>query len=303
MPPANDEHPDERRPTAHPNDSVTREESWSDQQRAFAHEVSGTLRRPSASETTSVLAGLRRRARADAEAWHDPGAIADKLPAAEAQPALEALARAGITERAITTAKPEHFVYRLAQNLAPDGDAALSPNALKAQRSERFEQLRAHFQAEGPDCTTPGAARGPARYALLSENAQCAHFLNYAAERSDLERIAAADLLSGWTALRVFDLDELHGEEPPVGTDDVVSYQGRELHVVNTCEDLAKGIPCLQLWLDSNPDSAIDDAEFIEIDSSEVEVLERAAEDERLPKAYEVAEIRTIVVFNTTPNP
>jgi hypothetical protein len=103
--------------------------------------------------------------------------------------------------------------------------------------------------------------------------------------------------------LRVFDLDELHGEEPPVGTDDVVSYQGRELHVVNTCEDLAEGIPYLQLWLDNNPDSAIDDAEFIEIDSSEVEVLERAAEDERLPTAYEVAEIRTIVVFNTTPNP
>jgi hypothetical protein len=184
-----------------------------------------------------------------------------------------------------------------------DSDPAQSEDVLTAQRRARFERVRSAYDAQGPDPTTPGAARRPARYALLSENEKCSHFLNYARSRADLEVIAASDLLNGWTAVTVFDLDELDGEQPPIATYDRVLYQGRELNVIHSSEELADGVPYRKLWLDTDPEKALDDAEFIEIDESAVELIEPAEEDERLAKAYDVAEIRTIVVFNTTPNP
>jgi hypothetical protein len=72
------------------------------------------LRPPSRKAYQAVLGGLRRLARRDPAAWHNPGQIARSLLAPEAVPALMTLVDEGLAEQAVHTAGWSWLVYRLA---------------------------------------------------------------------------------------------------------------------------------------------------------------------------------------------
>lgn len=171
--------------------------------------------------------------------------------------------------------------------------------ALEDQRRGHFERLRSSYGADGPDASTPGATSGPARYALLSENGDGAQTLNYADDPARFQAMVEDELSCGWRPRCYFDLDRLAGEAPAIEEGDRVRYRERELHVVHICSRIADETPYRALWLDEDPDKDIDQAQYSEIDAGEVEVIERAEPDEREPKRYELALLRTIVVFNT----
>jgi len=168
-------------------------------------------------------------------------------------------------------------------------------------RAQRFAGILAGYEAEGPDGSVPGATSIPQRYALVTESLRGhGYFINYCQTLADIEVAAAANISEGWQPVCYYDLDELAGDEPPLYEGDRVIHNGVEKWVTATETDVQDGEPFDWLYLHpTNPQAHYDESE--KVDESEVTIIERGMEDERNPKRYLVAGIRTIVVFNTEP--
>jgi hypothetical protein len=274
--------------------TVIEEADWRDEHRALA-ESDDQTRKPSAGELAIALRGMRQAAERDTAGWQRPQQISRELDSGDLSRALVLLACAGIIERAIIQDTEATVCYRLARQLAADEAPTATRGQLDTQRARRFEAVLAYHEADGPDPSTPGAASGPVRYALLSEHESSrSPFLNWAASREDAETMVASDLPLGWNAVCLYDLDELAGEQPPIQAGDIVRYQRRDLNVISCCQD---GEGRRLLWLDMDPNVAFDDCEVSELDAEQATVIAAAGGDERLPCAYKVAETRTITIF------
>ena len=177
---------------------------------------------------------------------------------------------------------------------------------LYIDRSLLLKRLMEHYEADGPDGSVPHAARRTdtyhPRYVLTEQyDDKGNYFLNLADSLEGIQMLAAESVTSGSAPRCYHDLDVLAGEAPSPMVDDRVRYQGKEYYVVQDADDVEYGEKFTKLWLDPNPDTAFDDAEHCEIDEKDVEIIERAEPDERLPVRYDVARVEVFVAFNTTP--
>lgn len=206
----------------------------------------------------------------------------------------------------------------------------------RLERAERFARLLDHYEADGPDCTVPGASKD-GRWAIVTER-EGARFVNRAGTREDCERVAAEGLSPIEGPVCIHDLDELVGEEPMPGEGDIVHYTPSD-----ACHDdcrhpnldhLADGEPCrdsqdrnlttyrvarideeliegeVAHFLILNEVGGMNDREdggWDDYDErvywDEVAILERDEPDERLPVRYDLAKVTTIVAFNTVASP
>lgn len=181
-------------------------------------------------------------------------------------------------------------------------------------RAKRFEDIKAGYEADGPDGTEPGAAtpaERPARYVVITESSRgFGYFANYATTLSNVEVLAAANLHEGWEPVCYFDLDVLAGDEPLPGE---VLYQGEEWMVHGfeyesshewDAEAQRFGPPSKTgKWVlkKSPKDRRRRTYDWATVDPSEVDLM--GWEDERMPVRFKVAGIRKAVAFNTSPEP
>ena len=199
---------------------------------------------------------------------------------------------------------PDGDVARMAPTIValdvtrlPQQDRAENARKLAPARTERFEALRRTYGADRPESADE---RGlPGRYALLVELGE-RNVLEYVATKTDAVVAAEAYLTGGAQPVCYFDLDALAGDAPSPREGDRITYQDRELWVVHASDTLIEGMLCWKLWLDENPQAALDDAEFIAVDESEVAIIEASARDPRTPKRYKLAQARATVAFDTT---
>lgn len=185
-----------------------------------------------------------------------------------------------------------------------------------AERARRFAMILEGYEAEGPDCTVPGAGRvektddgtvtSHPRYALVEQRGDSGYyFVNLADSRSAIAELAAEgirDAHGSAEPICFFDLDELAGDEPWIFEGDLVTYGDTRFRVERVDEELIEGEVGRFLCL-IDPDREADgwDDWDERAHEDEVEVLERGEPDERMPVRYGVAGIRTIVIFNTIP--
>lgn len=168
-------------------------------------------------------------------------------------------------------------------------------------RAKRFADILAGYEAEGPDCTEPGAAtpaERPARYVVITESTRgFGYFANYATTLSNVEVVAAANIEQGWQPVCYFDLDVLAGPEPlPME----VGYQGEEWMVHG--HEYVNGERSGQWVLKKSPrDRRRSTYDWATVDPADVDLM--GWEDERMPVRYLVAGIRKAVAFNTSPEP
>jgi hypothetical protein len=192
------------------------------------------------------------------------------------------------------------------------------------RRAERFERAREHFDgADGPDCTVPGASRREQvngvwrrhpRYALVEQYGDHGrYFLNLADDLAGVKALAAEGVRNASLPVCYLDLDELSGPEPRPCEGDRVRLtdegracedapEGVTYYVVGTETDTFDGEAFEHLYLSIDEDADCLSGEYeYKVDECYVEVVEPAWPDRRLPKRYDVAEVVTIVVFNTEP--
>jgi len=178
---------------------------------------------------------------------------------------------------------------------------------ITSTRAIRFENVCAAHgnyclkERVGPDRTVPGTANGVARYALICENER-QYTANYCDSPETIVAVAAHELTQGNSPVCYYDLDELHGNAPPILEGDIIEYGGERFHVQHVDEEAFDGEIARYLCLTSEPDAAwgdwthrIDEADF------EGKILERVQPDERMPARYDVAGTVVRVVFNTLP--
>lgn len=174
--------------------------------------------------------------------------------------------------------------------------------ASRIERLERFERVKAWLEADGPDSTVPGATgkrSQPGRYAVVTESSRGhGHFVNYASTLEDVETVAAANIQEGWRPVCYFDLDDVGDPLPPY-EGDIVEYQDKRYYVVLVSDDVAEGELYHRLYLNKRLDAMIDECDLV--DEDEVEIVDRAEPDERMPVRYDVAKIQVVVAFNTVP--
>jgi hypothetical protein len=165
--------------------------------------------------------------------------------------------------------------------------------------NHRFDRVREHYEAE-QDNSVPGADWN-GRYAVVTKSGRGFGFsASRAATLPDAERVAAANIHEHWTPVALYDLESAAGElHPDVG--DKVAYEGESWYVCHASDDLHEGVVFWKLWLGGEPDLGLDECDHVEIDEKDVSILDRAEPDTRLPLRYDVATVRTIVAFNTTP--
>ncbi|MGE0881890.1 MAG: hypothetical protein AB7O61_24825, partial [Acidimicrobiia bacterium] len=100
---------------------------------------------------------------------------------------------------------------------------------------ERFQRVLDGYEADGPDCTVPGASKGPARYCVVTESTRGhGYFANYAETLADVETVAAANLDESWQPVCYFDLDVLAGDEPKLTAgDEILNEDGQWVEVTD----------------------------------------------------------------------
>lgn len=164
-------------------------------------------------------------------------------------------------------------------------------------RRERFEGVRAGYEADGPRFDSINHTHVVERYAVVTESLDSDGYLvNYAETLQDVERVAALNIYEGWQPVCYYDLDELDGLEPDAEIGDVVQVIGSDSSfVVGEIEYdsepiyRARDFPADERWMAA----------------SAAEIIERGPsyEEERNPKRYLVAKVQTFVAFNTDPAP
>jgi hypothetical protein len=172
---------------------------------------------------------------------------------------------------------------------------AMKIKEVEATRACRFLDLRDHYEADGPDCTVPGAST-TGRWAVLTVSTR-GRFLNRAATREDAEHVAGANIDEGWEPRALFDLDELTGEPPRMVQ---AEYGGWIWDVMR--EQVEDGQETGMIELRKSPPderSRFYDRETVHRD--QLTNIEWSDEDTRLPVRYEVAGVRRVVAFNTVP--
>lgn len=172
-------------------------------------------------------------------------------------------------------------------------------------RAKRFEDVLAGYESRdrAHDPTVQGAAKDVARYAVVTEsNRGFGYSVTYAETMADAETVGGADISTEWWPVCVYDLDVLVGEEPILSDGDIVRYNGEERTVSHHDYEAADGEPYPVIYLESKDD---DDPWEGPLDpaNEDIELVERAMPDERMPARYKLAGIRTVVMFNTSPEP
>lgn len=159
-------------------------------------------------------------------------------------------------------------------------------------RRERFEGIRAGYEADGPRFDSVHHTHIVERYALVTEKHGCGYLINYAETLQGIERVAAADFIDGWQPVCYYDLDELDGPEPDAEVGDIVQVSGSDEIFTVAMVDYEPG---------GEPRYIAEDSRWLL--HSAADIVERGPdyEEERNPKRYLVAGVRTFVVFNTEP--
>lgn len=160
-------------------------------------------------------------------------------------------------------------------------------------RQDRFEGVKAGYEADGPDSTVPGASHLIERYALVCESSRgFGYEVNYCENLVSIERAAAANIAEGWGPVCYYDLDNLDGPEPDGDVGDTVQVAGSDELFVIAMVDYEPG---------GEPRYIAEDTRWLL--ASAAEIIDRAEwfEDDRNPVRYLLAAIRTVVVFNTEP--
>lgn len=158
----------------------------------------------------------------------------------------------------------------------------------------------------------------PGKWVLLEHGNGGGYFATNLHNHSEIEETAARHAREGMAPECYFDLDVLVGEEPMVGDGDIViyedddegssSYGKHRYRVERVDEDLVEGeiahYPVLvQIGGHfDRPDAGWDDYDH-RVYWDEVEVIERAYPDDRMPMRYSVAAVKVVVAFNTVPSP
>ena len=201
--------------------------------------------------------------------------------------------------------------------------------AIHAERARRFAMVLEGYEAEGPDCTVPGAARveraddgavlSHPRYALVEQRGDSGYyFANLAETPAAVAELAAEgihDAYGSAAPVCYFDLDTLAGEAPRPGECDKVRLtdEGKlygaagaptdvDFWVVGSETDTFDGVAFEKLYLSTKENADYLGGEYDHlVDEAYVTVIESDVPDERMPLRYAVAGIRTVVVFNTIP--
>lgn len=97
-----------------------------------------------------------------------------------------------------------------------------------------------------------------------------------------------------------FDLDELAGDPPSPCEGDRVHYEDDTWWITHVHDDVADGMVFHKLYLDKSK-AAFIDSQHTDVDETDVEIIERAFPDDRLPVKFDVADVVVSVVFNTVP--
>lgn len=164
----------------------------------------------------------------------------------------------------------------------------------------RAERVFARYEEIELDGSVPGALGCPARYMLVTCSQRgfgCA--ASYCPSHDAVER-AAANVSEGWEPTCYYDLHELAGDEPPADEGDLVEYEGVRYHVIRVEDDHADGMMFRWYHLATDPGVDYFDGADVRADESRCVLAERVtSEDDRLPVRYDVASVRTIVVFNS----
>jgi hypothetical protein len=207
-------------------------------------------------------------------------------------------------------------------------EIVVDPIALAEERARRLAMIVEGYEVgeEGmPDGSVPGAARpvdseegisnrrsgvllSHPRYVLVTQYGDRGNYrLRLGADLLNVEQLAAdaiTDENGAELVVCYFDLDELAGPEPDVYEDDVVRYEGNQHRVERVDEELIEGeVGRYLCLLDAGHESGSWDDYDHRIHQDDVEVIERAEPDERLPVRYELAKVVVSVVFNTVPSP
>lgn len=151
------------------------------------------------------------------------------------------------------------------------------------------------------DNSVPGADR-LGRYVVELENERRSRAPAFArcASREMAATVATADLADGWEPVALYDLDEPAGDWPAT-IGDRVEWEDRQWMVEESepTYGAGSGSVCHLLMLALVGD---DGEVHREVDAEEVEVVERSGPDERRPAHFALADMRTIVVFDTQPS-
>lgn len=174
----------------------------------------------------------------------------------------------------------------------------LTPTELAAQRAKRFEDVKAGYEADGPDGSVPGSTHEPVRYAVVTESSRgWGYFVTYAATLDDVHTVAAANLDEGWEPVCYFDLDTLAGDEELPGE---VVYNGEEWMVHG--REWVGGEQTDHWVLKKSPrDRRRSTYDWATVHPAECDLM--GWEDERMPVRFKVAGVRVDVAFNTRPEP
>lgn len=179
--------------------------------------------------------------------------------------------------------------------------------AEKCER-EKIRYKRAQDICAGYECEMDNSVRGAnryGRYAVVTEDVVRGNGYSVTrCNRESISDVATEDMLNGHQPVCYFDLDVLAGDEPLLMEDDVVQYEGERYRVERVDEDLIEGEVARYLCL-VKPDTTIGnwDDWLHRVLDSDVELVKRAEEDDRMPVRYGIARIVTMAVFNTIPSP
>lgn len=159
-------------------------------------------------------------------------------------------------------------------------------------RRERFEGIRAGYEADGPRVDFNHRTHIVERYVLVTEKHGCGYLINYAETLQDIERVAADYFVEGWQPVCYYDLDELDGPEPDAEVGDIVQVSGSDEIFTVAMVDYEPG---------GEPRYIAEDSRWLL--HSAADIVERGPdyEEERNPKRYLVAKVQTFVAFNTEP--
>lgn len=140
----------------------------------------------------------------------------------------------------------------------------------------------------------------PGRWALVSESESHGYFVDSCVSREEAEQIAAESIEKGWQPVTIFDLDELAGDEPLFDYGDKVRYRDKECYVIDYEDDAESDWERYRRY-DLAEDPEGDHADHVKVWRDDLELIERAEPDPRMPVRYKIARVQTIVVFNSTP--
>lgn len=166
----------------------------------------------------------------------------------------------------------------------------------------REEAMRSLPEPRIPTTGPAAAMFKPGRWAVVTHSTRRhGYFVENVRHFNEISTYATRNLEEGWWPVCYFDLDVLAGEEMHLIDGDRVRYDGEERIVSHHDWEAAEGEPYLVIYLlpkdDQLYEGPIDPAE------EEVELLERAMPDDRMPVRYGLASVVQVAVFNTIPSP